>query len=116
MIKKLVINNKNIVLIGEKKSMIWQNGKLKLHSKKLASGKCQIKFHWNGKNMDPVYGYLLTDGDRTFRDVIREIRREVDKVRKPDWYYHRHLYQLGYPPEYRRDLIIYKDKNNNNSC
>ena len=104
------------MIVGMKNSMVNQNGKLKLHSRKLASGKCQVKFHWSGTNSDSLYGYFLTEGDRTFSEVIHEIRREVDRLKRPDWYYHRHLYQLGNPQEYRRNMIIYHDKKNDNSC
>jgi len=100
----------------EKRLIVLNNGKIKLYSRKLASGKCQIKFHWDGDNMEPLYGYLLTDGNRTFSDVLCEIRDEVDRAKEQDWYYHRHLYQLGTIPEYRQDLMIFKYKNNNNSC
>jgi len=109
------MHEKNM-LVGKKGSMVWQNGKLKLYSRKLASGRCQVKFYWNSENMNPVYGYLLTDGHRTFREVILEIRKEVDRMKSPDWYYHRHLYQLGIPQECKQDLIIFNYKKKDNSC
>lgn len=68
---------------------------LKLHSKKLKSGKCQVKFYatiWEKKNM---YGYVLVDADQTLRDVVFTIKEKLRTIRHTREFHHLHLYSIG---------------------
>jgi len=47
--------------------------KIRIQSKRLKSGKCQVKFYTNIKGNKSRYGYLLTNPDQTLRDVVLRI-------------------------------------------
>lgn len=69
--------------------------KLRLSSKKLKSGKCQVKFHAALKTKKKLYGYVLTDARETLKDVVEKIVDRLDQVRAKDNIHHINLYSIG---------------------
>ena len=71
--------------------------KLKLSSKRLKSGKVQVKFQIqgreSGKRVGEQYGYLLTEPKASLKDVVVRILDSCDKwsTLGPQ----RHLYSVG---------------------
>jgi hypothetical protein len=55
--------------------------KIRITTKQLASGNCQVKFFIEDQNK-PQYGYLLVNGVRPVSDVIREIRERLEQIRQ----------------------------------
>ena len=61
----------------------WTNGmadvtfsdtyKLRLSSKKLDSGKCQVKFFATVRGNKDLYGYVLVEADQTLKEVVNGI-------------------------------------------
>ena len=47
--------------------------KLKLSSKRLKSGKVQVKFQMHGSEFGQQYGYLLTEPKASLKDVVTRI-------------------------------------------
>ncbi len=47
--------------------------KLKLSSKRLKSGKYQVKFHLTKAEHKDLYGYLLTSGGTSVKEVVTRI-------------------------------------------
>ncbi|HQQ98432.1 MAG TPA: hypothetical protein PLX35_14270 [Cyclobacteriaceae bacterium] len=68
--------------------------KLRLSSKRLASGRFQVNFSADGFEQ-PCYGYLLADATSTVSDVVSKISRHVQAMQTRDTYFQRNLYSLS---------------------
>lgn len=69
--------------------------KLKLQSKKLKSGKVQVKFSFAASGSNDCYGYVLTNAETTLKEVVKTIRLELSLLKSADQYYHQHLYAIN---------------------
>lgn len=61
-------NNVGMKLIDESSA-----SKLKLSSKRLKSGKVQVKFHFTSTQSRKQYGYLLTNPETSLKEVVSKI-------------------------------------------
>lgn len=86
-----------------------QEYKLKLYSKKLKSGKCQIKFVISTSSEKGMYGYILAESGSTLREVVSTIEHEVRFIEQGDSYYHSHLYNLANKPKRRDPILIFNN-------
>ena len=68
---------------------------LKITSKKLKSGKCQVKFHASIEKKKKLYGYVLAESGETLKNVIEKIMIRLEKVKNRDNYHHINLYSIG---------------------
>jgi hypothetical protein len=50
-----------------------KNYKFKVYPKKLASGKCQVKFVAQREQEKGIYGYALVDSKITLKEVIEQL-------------------------------------------
>ena len=83
--------------------------KLKLCSKKLDSGKFQVKFHVSkGQESQDLYGYVLVDAKDTLRRVVSTIRGRLNLMDEANEYYHTHLYAVRKAPPPKSDFMIFK--------
>jgi hypothetical protein len=82
--------------------------KLKLTSKRLKSGRCQIKFTVSGKSRESCYGYLLADSGCTLRQVVELIEDRVRNLDNPEMFFHGHLYNLKERPPRSNNVILYQ--------
>ena len=57
---------------SEKKGMDYH---IRLYSKKLPSGKCQVKFYLDTTQGSKYYGYMLAEGKETVSMVVSRIHR-----------------------------------------
>lgn len=69
--------------------------KLKLQSKKLQSGKVQVKFSASSLGKKNCYGYVLADAESTLKEVVSWIQWNLQTMEDVDQYYHQHLYSLN---------------------
>lgn len=69
--------------------------KLKLTSKKLKSGKCQVKFYATIHDRQDLYGYVLVDAHQTLKDVVVSIQEKLLTIRNARDFHHLHLYSIG---------------------
>ena len=84
------------------------NYKLKIQTKKLKSGKCQIRFEFVQAELPLYYGYLLADGQTPLREVISLIHTKTRSFNVGD-YFHDHLFHLenrNYPQHH---LFLFKN-------
>ncbi len=81
---------------------------IKLESKILKSGKCQVKFRTNGLTGEDFYGYALVEGEKTLREVISEIKRKLNRVRNLGYHYQRNLYSIKRDRVVDNDFVIFK--------
>lgn len=68
---------------------------LKLFSKKLKSGKCQVKFYASIRQRKDMYGYVLVDADKTLKDVVISIKEKLHTIKQTKEFHHLHLYSIG---------------------
>ncbi|MEQ8904121.1 hypothetical protein [Ekhidna sp.] len=69
--------------------------KLKISSKKLNSGRYQVKFFATIRRDKELYGYVLVEADETLKSVIKRIRRRLKELDSSVEYHHFHLYNIG---------------------
>ncbi|MDH5609596.1 MAG: hypothetical protein OEY56_08950 [Cyclobacteriaceae bacterium] len=69
--------------------------KLRLSSKKLTSGKCQVKFYATVYGQRELYGYVLVDADQTLREVVERIREKLVTIRQSRDFHQIHLFSIG---------------------
>jgi hypothetical protein len=68
--------------------------KLKIKSKKLESGRFQVRFSTEGFRSD-YYGYLLTEPSTSVREVVEKIQRHLVKIQDINRYFQPNLFSLG---------------------
>jgi hypothetical protein len=81
--------------------------RLKLSSKKLPSGNYQVKFYVDYQAEKPVYGYLLATPGTTLKEVISNIRSEIEGALQKDLYFHSHLYSLRRGTSTERKVVMF---------
>jgi hypothetical protein len=84
--------------------------RIRIFSKKLSSGKCQVKFYLKSNKKTPYYGYLLVDSGRTVNDVIEMIYTKLKKIDQPDLYFHDHLYNLQRKSKNDPDFMLFRQE------
>lgn len=83
--------------------------KLKLLSKRLKSGKCQIKFYVSSTTRKNMYGYLLAESGSTLREVVSKIEKKVRVLESAPEHYQSHLYNLASRLDKEDPIIIYNN-------
>lgn len=69
--------------------------RLKINSKKLKSGKCQVKFSAIVRERQDLYGYVLVDAEKTLRDVVVSIKERLNTINSTRDFHNLHLYSIG---------------------
>ena len=83
--------------------------KLKLCSKKLDSGKFQVKFYASKEEEGQgLYGYVLVDAKDTLKRVVTTIRSRLNLMEEANEYYHTHLYAVRKASPPKLDFMIFK--------
>ncbi|MEM0939912.1 MAG: hypothetical protein AAF600_13685 [Bacteroidota bacterium] len=82
--------------------------KLKITSKKLSSGRFQVKFSATIKSDKCIYGYLLVEPSETLKSVIKKIRKRLNMLDQSDEYQHFHLYQIGRQHQEEPNFLIFE--------
>ena len=80
--------------------------KLKLISKRLVSGKCQIKFYVSSAEKPKYYGYLLAESGTTLKEVVKKIENRLKREEQKDSF-PGHLYNLAMKSSSTDQIIIY---------
>ncbi len=81
---------------------------LKLYSKKLASGRCQVKFYINTEGQKRLYGYTLVEAHATLKEVVNIITDRIRRQQQRDSYNHAHLFALGKKQEDWTNFMIFE--------
>jgi len=83
--------------------------KLKLTSKRLKSGRCQIKFTISDREEGQAcYGYMLVESGSTLRQVVEVIEARVKNLENPEFFFHGHLYNLQDRALQTNNVILYQ--------
>ena len=81
---------------------------LKIESKKLKSGKCQVKFFTKGMLEEDFYGYALVAGEKPLVEVVREIKTKLIRVGSINSYYQQNLFSIKRDRMPEEDFVIFK--------
>jgi hypothetical protein len=81
--------------------------KLRLSSKKLNSGKCQVKFYATVRGCKDLYGYVLVEADQTLKDVVNGIKDKLSTIHHTNDFHHIHLYSIGRQQPDRFNFIVF---------
>ncbi len=82
--------------------------KLKISSKKLNSGRFQVKFFATVKNDKELYGYVLVEASETLKSVIHKIRKRLKILDQTHDYQHFHLYDVGKESQDNPNFLIFE--------
>jgi len=80
--------------------------KLRITSKKLTSGRFQVKFFATIKEEKQLYGYLLVESSETLKSVIDKIRKRLKILNHSIEHQHFHLYNVGQEMQEANFLIF----------
>lgn len=80
---------------------------LKLTSKKLKSGKCQIKFFATIRQEKDMYGYVLVDAEKTLKEVVNGIEHKLSTISQTRDFQNLHLYSIGKEGKDDLNFIIF---------
>lgn len=69
--------------------------KLRITSKKLNSGRYQVKFYATVQRNKQLYGYVLVEADETLKSVISRIKRRLKDIDYSAEYRNFHLFNVG---------------------
>jgi hypothetical protein len=105
----LMTNNFRISDLGTEDAQLTFDDlyRLKISSKKLNSGKCQVKFYATVEERKDLYGYVLVDGDQTLKDVINKIKSKLTTISMTRDFHHIHLYSIGKSAQDDLGFIIF---------
>ncbi|MEO9484851.1 MAG: hypothetical protein ABJG47_15435 [Ekhidna sp.] len=81
--------------------------KLRISSKKLSSGRYQVKFFATIREEKQLYGYVLVEAEETLKSVISRIKKRLKEL---DYGYesnHFHLYNVAQESQ-RANLMIFQ--------
>ena len=82
--------------------------KLKLKSKRLKSGKCQIQFFVTSNDVQTCYGYLLAEAGTTLKEVVGKIEKEV-RTKEFTGSSNDHLFNLANRKTRDQSILIFND-------
>lgn len=82
--------------------------KLRIRSKKLNSGRYQVKFFATVHQKKDLYGYLLVESDETLKSVISKIRKRLKRLEGLPEYQHIHLYNIGHSRLAESNFLIFE--------
>ena len=77
-------------------------GKIRLETKKLKSGRCQVKFFIKDGSYEK-YGYILAEPKTLLKEVVSKIDT---KMRNGHFQNHSHLFALG-TKQLNQDILIF---------
>jgi len=83
--------------------------KIKLSSKRLNSGRCQVRFHARTKAGDSSwYGYALAEPEDTLSEVVGRIKSRFSKAEDKLSLHQQVLYHLNGDYREQYDFMIFK--------
>jgi hypothetical protein len=72
----------------------YEGIQVNIRTKRLKSGKCQVKFSVKGFVQEDYYGYMLVEADSTLKEVVCEIKARVAEIGDLGTYRQRHLFSI----------------------
>lgn len=82
--------------------------KLRISSKKLNSGRYQVKFFATIERERDLYGYVLVNADETLKTVINKIKIRLETINQTSEHHHFHLYSIGHDRQDELNFMIFQ--------
>lgn len=82
---------------------------LKISSKRLQSGRYQVKFFATVRSKKDLYGYALVEADETLKSVVTKIKKRLHVLDKSQEYRQLHLYHIGEALTTEPNLMIFEE-------
>jgi len=67
---------------------------IKIESKLLSSGRCQIKFEFLMEDGRGIYGYTLIEPTATMKDLVKHLTSNFDELLNPSYFHQKHLFSI----------------------
>ncbi len=83
--------------------------KLRLSTKKLASGNFQVKFQVSDAEVQCFYGYVLAEPGTTLKHVVSSIKRKISNKGTLDSSSRVHLYSMNQIRNSKDTILIFND-------
>ncbi|MEO1254604.1 MAG: hypothetical protein AAFY41_06925 [Bacteroidota bacterium] len=80
--------------------------KLRITSKKLNSGRYQVKFFATVRDGKDLYGYVLVEASETLKSVIKRIKARLKDLDHDLEFRHFHLYDIGKTTQHSNLMIF----------
>jgi len=81
--------------------------RLKISSKKLTSGRFQVKFYATVDSSKELYGYLLVEPEDSLKNVVGRIKARLNVMNYSLEHRHFHLYDLGQTKQTDPNFLIF---------
>ena len=81
---------------------------IEIESKRLKSGKRQVKFFTKGLLEEDYYGYALIEEDKTLLDVVSQIKARLRRIGSVNSYYQQNLYSMKRDRPRVEDFVIFR--------
>lgn len=81
---------------------------IEIESKKLKSGKCQVKFFTKGLLEEDFYGYALVEEDKTLVEIVSQIKSKLKRIGNVNSYYQQNLYSMKRDRLHVEDFVIFR--------
>lgn len=99
------------MIINEKSLEKGLDYQIRLYSKKLASGKCQVKFYLNTQEGTKYYGYVLAEGKDTVSQVVARIHRCITDRNENHQSYYNSILLKQKPLNLSETMLLLENKN-----
>jgi hypothetical protein len=98
---------------NERNNRSWLSGQydgvqLRIESKRLKSGRCQVKFYTRGITREDYYGYLLVDSGKTLSEVMTQLKGTLENLEDLGHFYQRNLFAINRANRAVEDMVIYR--------
>ncbi|HHP7241062.1 MAG TPA: hypothetical protein ACFCUD_05290 [Cyclobacteriaceae bacterium] len=88
-------------------SSLGYGSQLKIRSKRLRSGKYQVRFEARVNDSGRCYGYTLAEAEETLKEVVFKIKKQLALTGNKSDYHHLNLYSIHNTPEKQVDFLMF---------
>lgn len=92
------------------------NKKIRIFSKKLSSGNCQVKFFLDSRGGKPYYGYLLVAPGKKLSDVITCIYQKMQDIEVGEGHLHQKISWINHKRHVEPNFMLFEDNPSNQEC
>jgi hypothetical protein len=85
------------------------NKKIRIFSKRLSSGNCQVKFFLDSRWGKPYYGYMLVSPGKKVSDVITYIYQKLQDIEQGVGYSHQKKAWISHKRHVEPDFMLFED-------
>lgn len=84
------------------------NKKIRIFSKKLSSGNCQVKFYLDSRRGKPCYGYILVPPGKKVSDVLTYIYQKLQDIEQGEGYPYQKKVWMSHKRHVETNFILFE--------